>query len=602
MNSEHDRDGVSMGWPYGAKVSTHPEPNGSEKSARRGCGSKAMESALGAVLVGLLFTQSIHAQFMVQPMVYEISAVPRERIRTEIVLQNMGRDETKYVRVSVVELLQTESGTWNAIDPNDPLDAAQVIDLGEHRSCRDWIRLADLPNNGLVEVPIMDRNLIPVNITVPAAVRGFYTAAIVASLEARPDQTGVVVRYEFIVPVLITIAGGALPKRISLVDAGLEYVPANGTAPETTLVTVGVKNTGGTYGQIVGVAQLIQLLKDDKTRLVKKNIVFDTVGIIPGSRLKLAEDIYKNLPTGTYRIKASLYVDGRLSRSISRVVNYVGPGGSGGLARREAAIRLEPPQVEMEIAPGRAASAVVTVFNNADEPVTIKSYALVPEALANKALGTGEKLDDLSCAEWLSIKPSELVVRAFSKRNLRLFLRMPDRRRLPQWGYDPGAYYANLRLYGFYGDDSLAGVINAHVCVKDKTVQATANVAKRGLKIEATGDSKFDVVATFENQSLIHIEPTCMVALYLLDGGAGAGEQVSYDRLQNGQQGDAIMLPFERRVFSRELDFSRRIPGTYRVEASFILGGNAVPVVQTKTIEIFIRQDGVERAVLFPQR
>ena len=242
----------------------------------------------------------------------------------------------------------------------------------------------------------------------------------------------------------------------------------------------------------------------------------------------------------------------------------------------------------------------MTVFNDADEPVTIKSYALVPQALANRALGTGEKLDDLSCAEWLSITPSEFTVRAFSKKNLRLFLRMPDRLGLPQWGYEPGAYYANLRLYGFYGDDALAGVIDAHVCVKDKTVRATANVATKGLKIEATGDSKFDVVATFENQSLIHIQPTCMVALYLLDGSIG-GQQVSYERLQNGQQGDAIMLPFERRVFSRELDFSTRMPGNYRVDASFILGGGATaaPFVQSKTIEIFIRPDGVERDVLF---
>ena len=562
-----------------------------------------MESALRAIVVGWLFTQSIHAQFMVQPMIHEISAVPRERIKTGIVLQNMGRDETKYARVSVVELRQTESGTWNPIDPNDPLDAAQVINAGEHRSCRDWIRLANLPNKGKVEIPIMDMKHIPIEIVVPPGVRGFYTAAILASLEGRPDETGVALRFEFVVPFLITIAGGALPKRISLVDAGLEYVPANETAPDTTLVTVGIKNVGATYGQIVGVAQLTQILEDNKTRLVKKNVIFDPVGIIPGSRLKLAEDIYKNLPTGTYRIKASLYVDGRLSKSIKRVVNYVGPGGSGGLARKAAAIRLDPPQVEMEVSPGGAGSVVVTVFNDADEPVTIKSYSLVPRALANRALGTGEKLDDLSCAEWLSITPSEFIVRGFSKRNMRLFLRMPDRLGLPQWGYDPGAYYANLRLYGFYGDDALAGVIDAHVCVKDKTVRATANVAKIALKIEGTGDSKFDVVATFRNQSLIYVEPTCMVALYLLDGSVGGGQQVSYDRLQNGQEGDAIMLPFESRVFSRELDFSTRMPGNYRVDASFILGAGptAVPVTQSKTIEIFIRQDGVERDVLFPR-
>jgi len=284
-------------------------------------------------------------------------------------------------------------------------------------------------------------------------------------------------------------------------------------------------------------------------------------------------------------------------------VEYVSPGGGEGLAREDAAIWLDPPMVEIETSPGRARSAVVTIFNNADEAVTVKSSALVPDSLVNRALASGEKLDELSCADWLSVRPEEFTLRGFSKRNLRISIRMPGREELPQWSNDPGAYYANLRMYGFYGDGQLAGVIDNHVSVRDKTVAALVNVVVKQLKIEAVGQSKFDVVASFENRSLIDIVPTCMVGVYSLDGSA-EGVQVSYDRLQNGRVGDAIMLPFETRDFSRELDFSRRPAGLYRVDAIFVLGNDAggQPIRRSKRIEIFIRRDGVERAVLFPLR
>ena len=276
-----------------------------------------------------------------------------------------------------------------------------------------------------------------------------------------------------------------------------------------------------------------------------------------------------------------------------------------GLANRASATVVDSPRapsssaVMVSASPGRRSKTIVTVFNNADEAVTVKSSLLVPEGLANKGFA-GVRLDELSCAGWLSVKPQEFTLKAFSKRNLQLSLRMPGREGLPQWSYQPGAYYANLRLYGFYGDGQLAGVIDTHVSVKDKTVQASINVIAKQLKIEAAGQSKFDVVATFVNRSLIDIEPTCMVGVYALDGSA-EGVQVSYDRLQNSRVGDAIMLPFEERDFSKQLDFSGTPAGNYRVDALFVLGEEAggQPIRRSKQIEIFIRRDGVERAVLF---
>ncbi|MCH8193006.1 MAG: hypothetical protein IIA65_03180 [Planctomycetes bacterium] len=549
-----------------------------------------------ALLLGMVITQSLHAQFMVQPMIYEISTLARERLQAEIILQNMDNLDVKYASVKLVELGQLESGTWDPIDANDPLDAAKIAG---HQSCKDWIRMGVAPGE-TIEIPLMDSRHIPLEIEVPVRVRGFYTAGIVVSLLPRPGETGVTVRYDFVVPILITIEGRALPKRIGLVDAGLEFVQGSGTASDRTFITLGVENTGSTYAKIVGVAQLTQKLKDDRTRLVKKDIVFDVVGIIPGSRLRLREDLFRTLPTGTYEVTGALYIDGRHSRPIRKVVEYISPDGSDGLARGDAAIWLDPLLVEIEASPGRRSKTIVTISNNADEAVTVKSSLLVPEGLVNRALLSGERLEELSCAGWLSVKPQEFTLKAFSKRNLQLSLRMPGREGLPQWSYQPGAYYANLRLYGFYGDGQLAGVIDTHVSVKDKTVQASVNVIVKQLKIEAAGKSKFDVVATFVNRSLIDIEPICMVGVYALDGSAD-GEQVSYDRLQNSRVGDAIMLPFEERDFSKQLDFSRRPAGNYRVDALFVLGEEAggQPIRRSKQIEIFIRRDGVERAVLF---
>ena len=601
MNYDHRTDVNAMAGPHGARSSTTTgDAERCDKCARtRWSGGGARMTSL-ALLLGVVFTQSLHAQFMVQPMIHQHSTLVRKTIQTEIILQNMDNLEVKYAKVALVELGQLESGTWNPIDPNAALDAAKIAG---HQSCKDWIRMGGTPGE-IIEIPLMDTKHIPFEIRVPAGVRGFFTAGIVASLLPRPGEVGVALRYDFVVPILITIEGRALPKRISLVNAGLEFVPASGLAPDRTLITLAVENTGSTYAKIVGAAQLTQKLKDNRTRLVKKDIAFDAVGIIPGSRLRLREDLYRNLPSGTYQISGALFIDGRPSRPIRVVVEYVSPGGGDGLAREDAAIWLDPPMVEIETSPGRPRSAVVTIFNNADEAVTVKSSALIPDSLVNRALASGEKLEELSCADWLSVRPEEFTLRGYSKRNLRISMRMPGREGLPQWSNDPGAYYANLRMYGFYGDGQLAGVIDTHVSVKDTTVQASVNVLAQQLKIEAVGQSKFDVVATFLNRSLIDIKPVCMVGVYAMDGSAD-GDQVSYDRLQNSRVGDAIMLPFEKRDFSRELDFSRRPEGHYRVEALFLLGdedAGGQPIKRSKMIEIFIRRDGVERAVLFSQQ
>jgi hypothetical protein len=46
--------------------------------------------------------------------------------------------------------------------------------------------------------------------------------------------------------------------------------------------------------------------------------------IIPGAILKLGTDIHKALPSGKYKVRGELYVDGRRTKPVERIFDFTG--------------------------------------------------------------------------------------------------------------------------------------------------------------------------------------------------------------------------------------------------------------------------------------
>ena len=527
-----------------------------------------------------VLVQTAQAQFMVQPMRMDITRKAGSSYRTKLIMENRNPGEDYYVQLKIEDLIQTQSGGWDTVDANDPLDLANRIDLSQHKSCKDWLQLRT--TSEVIQIQAFTRQPVELDIRIPPGVRGFYCAAIVASLLPRPGQVGVPVTYDFVVPVMITLEGRPLRHDIKMVSAGLEIVKAGLNNSASTMVTIGVENAGETYGKIVGVARVIQLLGAKKVPVINE-IVFDEVGIIPTSKLKVQQDTRKTLPSGQYRVRAALFVDGMRIRDIEQDVTFAGDGT--GTARADAVVRVDPSLI-VDAQPGRTQTERMTIMNNSADDITIKAFALVPQAMQGKTYG-GVPAHYLSCQPWITIRPKELSLRSRRNRNLSISVRMPKKADRPQMQIDPGAYYADLKLYAFYKDGTSAGVFTSKICVRGReVVPEDYTLLHQDWRVQELGESKYKVTVDLYNRSYVHVQPRLTATIY---PPAPNNDPVLNFDLSGGRDNQPIMLPFEKRSFSGEVDCNKIAKGQYRVEANLeYMPGQVLWPRPTRALDVYV--------------
>ncbi len=550
-----------------------------------------MKWTLRVICLMFLLVPTTHAQFMVQPMRMDISKRPGTNFQRKLIMENRNPDQDYYVELKIEDLIQTEDGGWDTVDNNDLKDPTNQIDLSNHKSCKKWLKLGT--TSSIVRVPRYARQPVELDIRIPPGVRGFYCAAIVASLLPRPDQIGVPVTYDFVVPVMVTLEGRPLRHDIKMVSAGLEFVQAGPNSSASTGVTIGIENTGETYGRIVGVAKVMQVIGKRKVPVINET-VFDEIGIIPTSKLKIQKDLRKTLPSGRYQVRAAMFVDGMRIRDIEQDVSFTGDGI--GAARADAIVQMEP-YVAVDAQPGRTKREYMTVTNNSTEDILIKAIAVVPKSMQGKALG-GIPGDYLSCAPWIEIKPNELSLRSMRKRKISIAVRMPDEANRPQMQIDPGAYYADLQLYAFYPDATSAGVFTSKICVRDSRVEPVYELFHDKWRVEDLGGSKRKVTVDIYNRSFVHMQPRVTASIFTP---APDNDLILHFALKGAQSGlgnqAVIMLPFEKRSFSGEVDCASIAPGMYRLEASLeYMPGQMLNPRPRKALEVYVQnnQKGLE--------
>ena len=542
---------------------TPSEPSTPARSRR--CGR-----IIGILAVVLLAGSSSFGQIAVQPIMLNKPVRPGRRFVTTITLQNQSRDLTETITLSLMELTQTPGGMWQEFEPDDPNYAS----VPRNASCREWLHL---PTDSVTVGPY---GSVPINmsITVPPGIRGHYFAALVARSEPRlVEEEGMLSGFsvEYIVPIILEVQGMVLRQKIELVDADLEFRPQSVDETAASMVSMNIKNNGGTFSHVVGMIRVWGQWEDHEQKVA--DLRFRPMAIMPGVEFHLTRDIERFLPAGPYKLEGYIYVDGRRGGMIRKEVQFSGdPRAVSRDVKTQVPLDIVPMDVVLESTPGAMRTTHVTVQNGSEEVVNVNTRVVIPAQMQQAFTAKGVKGEELSCANWLTVKPEQFSLQPFGRRNITLMARMPK-----SLGNHPN-YYGILVLDGTYPDGQRAGVTGARVSVDDTRVNAIPEIAPQLLSITESSPSRYLATATFVNTGETHIQPRCQgVVTY---GGQAAVSMRFLMTSNEAYRQDSMMMPMETRMFSGVLDVSGMSPGTYVLTAALEYeGGN---VQQQRAIEI----------------
>lgn len=524
------------------------------------------ESALGQL-----------GRFTVTPMKIEAQITPGRQIQSVLNIQNLDPNSAYTFDLTLVELAQSKDGEWMIVDPNlvkDPNAPEFGFDLKRLHSCGSWVRL------GSTAVTVQPSQLAPVEVTirVPPRQRGFHTAGILASIRSRPDITDLVVTVRFLVPVVVEVETRPMRPKIEATDVGLTFRPASGPRPATTMATMGIENNGGTFSNYKPIVRIYALSKN------RWHIITTTElqegRIIPGAILERKGDIQRSLPSGTYKVKGELYVDGRRTKPVEKVFEFEGDP-TVTAVRADAPLDLTPLDLTIDCSPGALRSETITVYNASDDAVHVQTASGLPyqlkQLVKDDVIGT-----DLDCTSWLKITPKTFTLPGRGGRqNVQIVAQLPAGAMHP-------CYYSLLALWATYPDGQKAGFKTANIFVNNNVVTAEPAADGTSIRLQELNESKYLVTATFSNLKSVHFKPLSVRAGLIPTEGAGA---MTIPRVSVYLSGDASpMLPFEKRTFSGDLDLSSIPAGRYILSGrlEYAPGQAARP---TRIIDVSIQGD-----------
>ncbi|MBW7988668.1 MAG: hypothetical protein FVQ84_01410 [Planctomycetes bacterium] len=516
---------------------------------------------------------SAFGQFIVQPMRMDLPLMPKQRFETSLGLQSFDPNEVHEIELSVVDLTQQENGQWLIIEPND-----KDFDRSDLSTCKSWISLA----KDYVEISPMGSARVRVNIRVPIRTRGFYTAAIVASVRPRPGRLAEFgVRIRFLVPVFIDVQGRPMRHDIKLKKMELESVNAFKANPATTHVIMSIDNNGGTRSHLKGFAQIKGFLDGHWREITTTEFI--SASIIPGAKLKLRANIGKTLPPAKYKVGGWLYVDGRRDQRITDEMDFAGDPNIKKVAA-DAPIDLLPGSVSINSIPGATRVEAIKIYNASDETVNVRAAIRMPQSLLGVAFGD-LKGDDLDCRGWLQIEPKEFKLRSRAQQSIRIISKMPNN----VSGSIP-CYYALLGFVSTYADGQSGGVTTAPISVANKNINADPYVHGMKLTPALKGGSEYYVVARYGNFGRIHFTPLrCRAAIV-----DSSGDPKAMAALISRKT--TMILPFEARDYSGVIDITRVPVGIYRLAAELRYGPDLAETTEQQ-IGIRVMAQGGQKVI-----
>jgi hypothetical protein len=568
-------------------------------------GGILLARAIALLCVVLFVGGPAYGQFMIQPMRVDLGTYPNRQTVTAFAIENQSANSAYTIDLRLLDMTQDSSGVWQTIEPDaeviaDPNGARWVdigtddrperVDISGLRSCLSWLRL----DNDVVDLSPLQRKVMNLWIRVPSGVLGHHCAALIARTKVTAaEDTGITspVLIEFLIPVIINVQGRTMRDEIGLVDADMRFREAAGIDPAATLVTLAVNNKGGTYARIVGVTRVYREVGGHWQRV--KEMHSPDLGIIPGVKINLQQDIGQPLPSGKYRVEGALYVNTRRADTITKEINFAGDDRIIAVPT-DGALNLDPREVPIEVIPGATRTTILKVANTSEDPVIVDAALSLPDHMAVRAFvdeqGNSIRGQDFGCVEWVTIEPTQFTLRGYGRMNLKVISRMPALEApLPN-------YYATVTLHATYESGLAAGTTQGLIYLNTRNVKGNPRIKGDQLTVSESAPSRYIVTASFSNIGDTHVLPRCRVLLTEVGTGPqGLGltlrdlemSSATYDQRGN-------MLPLEVRQFTAVLDVASVPTGTYYLTAALQYGPGASAQRQTA---IRIREEGGAKSV-----
>jgi len=270
------------------------------------------------------------AQVQIYPMRLSVNARPGDLVSCSLTVQNLDKESSLEMGLMVVDLAQMEDGRLAIVEvPEGPQIARSV------RSCMDWIGL----QGQRLDIGPDQGSSVAIEISVPSDAKDLYWAGIVLT---RQDQRrgAVAMEYRYLVPVMVQVGARQPSRDVQIGDVGLNLGPEG-----KVWVYMVVENTGVNYSQVLGTARISTVIGGRQQVLVPR-LTFGPVGIMPGARVVLRQDLGQSLDKGLYKVSGSVTVDHRFTERLERQVNL----GSGpqlemylaGIGQQQAIMSIEP--------------------------------------------------------------------------------------------------------------------------------------------------------------------------------------------------------------------------------------------------------------------
>jgi hypothetical protein len=506
--------------------------------------------AIGITL--LISSYPAFGQFTVQPMKLELAVTPGKIIKSSLDVQSFDPNESYTIYMSVVELTQSEDGSWAVIDANDTKDPNSPFygfDISKLSSCKDWISLR--PNN----FELGPMGVVPVELTlrIQRGIRGFFGAAILVTTSPMRGVGDVAIVVRFVVPVIVEIQDRPMRPRVRATDLGMKFIPQSGDYPARTEVSMSIENTGGTFSRIKPAVRIWSFSEDHWKVITTTD--FQETGIIPGAKLNLRTNIRKSLPKGKYKAAGILYVDGRRTPRIEKEMDFVGDPTVTKVGA-DAPLDLDPIDITIDGMPGSTRTATLKIFNASDETVNIRTAMGLPNILQLGALGD-VRGEDLNCTGWLKVTPEQFTLSGEGgQQTLRIVSEIPNASLVHP------CYFSLLALWASYPDGQQAGVTTTNICIRNNSVEAEPAAVALKLTVQDLGESQYLVVARFGNYGLVPFVPIRVkTALSMSTGGINRASM-----FMSGNRN--LMLPFETRDYTGVLDLSYIPADIYRLGAA----------------------------------
>lgn len=484
--------------------------------------------------------------FMVEPMRMDISTAAGNVFQVPLSIRNTGGDSARDVEITLVELSQHPTGGWAW----RPVDSDNV----SHQSSLAWTTV-DRAN---VEIAPLEPAEVMIRFDPPRNARGAYFAALLVETPIPENSSGVVVRTRFLIPIIIEIQGRSVRQNVQLDELVMAYDEADGRAP-TTRAHLRITNAGETFSRVTGDLR-IERRTGDRWRLVTR---FETRErpIIPGVSLELGQDLERRLPTGEYRLRGELWVDGRRLPPLQTEIEFEGDPNVDALAY-DTELRLSPDMVQMEVVPGATRTTILRIENPGEDAVTVNLGALTPRGLMGVRLGDLVGTD-LSAEQWTTVSPAQFILRGGASRNVRVVSAVPSGQGLH------ANYYADLTLSGTYGDGQSAGTQSSVIHLVNRSAQGVRQGIVETLSLAEAAPNLFAVQARFINSGNTHVVPLARVVVTNPQGQSVRSASLT------GASG--MLLPLGQRVFGGEIDFSGVEPGLYGLRAIIdVEGGDSM--------------------------